>query len=727
MKTKTSLWIAIVAIVLVAVLATACTNTPTGKVTTESKEPIKIGLSAPLSGEAVSFGQNAVAGAQLAINEINANGGVNGRPLVLVAEDDACSAKSVAAVTKLVTVDNVAALVGPLCSSAAGPALPITAEHNVPVMLYASSAPKLTSIGTNIYRLYPSDSFQGVAAADFMYNTLGKKKVALLYVQNDWGEGLQEVFTKRFKELGGVITYSAGATQDNKDFKTQLLKIKDTDAEAIYLPLYPIGAVAALRQMNELGMTLLVVSGDAFSDDSIITSGYANGAVFTMAKIDYAQTFDAKIHTVEGYQNLKVLFIAPLTYDSVKVLAAAMQKAGTTDPTAVEKALAETHYAGVSMRMIEFKDRELAKPEFDYKTVRNNAVEEYTFPDATPATELVDGKPVIKIGVIGMYTGDSAPLGISAKNSVILASEKLSNNTKYHYELVFEDDRMDPKLTASAFQKVVNVDGVDAVISMTSGPGNVVSPLANANKVLHCGIASDKNIASGDYNFIHWTTPEAESRAFVKALQKRNITRVAVLSWNQQGNAAIVSMLHNDIAGTSIQIVSEQTFNSGEKDFKTMLLKAADANPEVIMVESFSPELELIAKQAKDLGLTIPFTSIEAIEFTEQPQLFEGSWYVQAAGITDAYKEMYHARFNMDPKIAGPNAYDCFDLIVTAYENAGRYTNNKPTALAAAKEFAKIQDFHGEIGVLNVDSNHIVQSEAVVRQVKGGKFVTIDG
>ena len=109
---------------------------------------------------------------------------------------------------------------------------------------------------------------------------------------------------------------------------------------------------------------------------------------------------------------------------------------------------------------------------------------------------------VIKIGVIAPLSGNLAFLGEGYKNAFLLAKEGLKN-TRYNYELIFEDDQMEPAKTATALQKLISIDQVNAVVSFTSGPANVISPIAEQNKIIHFGIATDPNAAIGEYNFMH--------------------------------------------------------------------------------------------------------------------------------------------------------------------------------------------------------------------------------
>jgi len=229
---------------------------------------------------------------------------------------------------KLVNIDKVIGILGPVCSSVGGPALPIAQNNGVPVVNIFASAPHLSKIGDYIFRVYPSDTFQGPVGADFIFNKLGKKKVAIVYVKNDYGEGLKDSFKARFKELGGEIVYEDGIIQDQKDFRTEIAKIKESKAEALYFPVYPANAVSALKQIKEMNLEIPVVGTDSFDGEEVVKSGYADGVIYTISKVDIPEDFKQKIKSLPGFENLQINTPAPFGYDAAKVMFLAIEKAG---------------------------------------------------------------------------------------------------------------------------------------------------------------------------------------------------------------------------------------------------------------------------------------------------------------------------------------------------------------------------------------------------------------
>jgi branched-chain amino acid transport system substrate-binding protein len=328
----------------------------------------------------------------------------------------------------------------------------------------------------------------------------------------------------------------------------------------------------------------------------------------------------------------------------------------------------------------------------------------------------------IKIGVVAPMTGDLAFMGEGIRDAILLAKENMGS-TKNSYEVIFEDDQLDPKMTASAVNKLISVDNADAIVSFSSVTGNVVTPIAEQDKVVHFGIASDLNVAKGKYNFIHWTPPSEENKVFIEELQRRGIKKLGVFESNAQGAAAVMADLRERLKGTDIEIVTNQVFNFGEKDFRSIIAKAKNSEADIYLLMAFSPELEVLAKQIKEAGIKTPLTSIESFELSEQVALFEGEWYINAADPTGDFTDKFMAKTGKNPTLGAANAYDIFNLIVAASEkNVG---STKPTPDQIASELKKIENFSGALGNLSVDEDGLVVSKAAVRMIQDGKPVSV--
>ncbi len=301
----------------------------------EESGPIKVGWLGPLTGDAASVGQDTLKGAQLAVDEINAAGGVGGRKLELVVEDGKCNPKDAAqAGNKLINVDKVPVIFGGLCSGETTAVAPVAEQNKVLLISGCSSAPSITTAGEYVFRSYPSDLHQGKFAAEYVYNKLGKKKVATLAVLGDYGTGIKNAFEAAFKQLGGEIVLSQDYAQDARDLKAQLTKVKGSGAELLYFVGYTEASIAGLKQAKELGLNLPMLGGDAWDDSKIHANSFAEGMMYTVYSANTSDAWKAKLKDKGGNPTVCV----PRTYDNVKLVSSLMKQAGP-DATKLKDAL----------------------------------------------------------------------------------------------------------------------------------------------------------------------------------------------------------------------------------------------------------------------------------------------------------------------------------------------------------------------------------------------------
>jgi branched-chain amino acid transport system substrate-binding protein len=344
-------------------------------------------------------------------------------------------------------------------------------------------------------------------------------------------------------------------------------------------------------------------------------------------------------------------------------------------------------------------------------------------------------KETFKIGETLPLTGRLGFLGDSMKEAILMAKEEveseMGDKLKFNYEIVFEDDQLEPKLTASTVNKLINIDNVDAVISLDSGGGNVTSKLASAANIIHFGIAVSPTVADGKTNFLHWTTPGEHSRVMIAALNKRGLKRVGILRSNYEDFEVQADDFRERVKGTDIKVVSEQIFELEEKDFRSFIAKMKENEkknrPDIYVILAMSPGLEIMTKAMMDADIKTEMTSMMSFETTEEVNLYEGKWYVSPADATQEFTEKYKKKYGHNWQICAPNAYDVFKLIAFAVEKAAGQTSEKPTTQQIAAELLKIRDFKASLGTLWIDEKGMVQSKAQVKMVKDGKFVPISG
>src|SRR3989344_2574768 len=340
-----------------------------------AKETIKIGFIGPLTGDASSLGTVARAAVELAVDEVNAAGGVNGQTFDVTYEDGKCSpADANNAAQKLLNVDKVSAIIGGLCSSETSAFAPQAMQQKIVTITYCSSAPSLDKTGKYFFRTYPVDTFQGKYAAEYAYNTLGAKKVAILYHISDWGTGLKDVFTQRFTELGGQIIATEGTPQEARDYRTQLTKLKAAKDDYIYAPLYPEGGIVMFNQVKELGIATKFLGGDTYDDPKLQkeVSGKAD-ILYTVSTISPSEEFKAKLIAKAGGEQVPIC--APNAYDAVFVLANAIKSVGL-DADKLADTIRTTDYTGESGKITFDQNGNLTNASYIVKRVEKGSATE---------------------------------------------------------------------------------------------------------------------------------------------------------------------------------------------------------------------------------------------------------------------------------------------------------------------------------------------------------------
>lgn len=164
--------------------------------------------------------------------------------------------------------------------------------------------------------------------------------------------------------------------------------------------------------------------------------------------------------------------------------------------------------------------------------------------------------------------------------------------------------------------------------------------------------------------------------------------------------------------------------NPGERDFRLLLQQAQKTNPDVYFVWFFPPELEIFAKQFKELDIKEPMTTIEIFSSSADPKLFEGCWYVDAADMPESFQERFFNKYGNKMTLIVGNSYDIINMFVWAYENTPS-ENNKPSVDKIVKTLSSLHNFNGMLGNLNMDENGIIQSQPTFKEIRNGKPVLL--
>ncbi|MBI4364668.1 MAG: ABC transporter substrate-binding protein [Candidatus Latescibacteria bacterium] len=303
---------------------------------------IKIGEYGSLTGTTATFGISTKNGIELYIDNLNAQGGIGGKKLRILVEDDQSKPEEAAtAVNKLIAQDGVVAVLGEVASSRSLAAAPICQSAGVPMITPSSTNPKVTEIGTYIFRVCYIDPFQGEVIAKFARNTLHLSKAAVFRDnKNDYSVGLANYFSESFLKLGGRIVSDESYSEGDQDFKAQLTVIKAKRPEFIFIPGYytEVGLIA--RQARELGLNVPMLGGDGWVSDRLLE--IAQDALNGSYLVNHYWESDPNPAVQEFVQSYRKRYgatpdgLAALAYDAAGVLTDAMQRLLKTDPKSFE-------------------------------------------------------------------------------------------------------------------------------------------------------------------------------------------------------------------------------------------------------------------------------------------------------------------------------------------------------------------------------------------------------
>ncbi len=358
-----------VAIVSLA-LAFSCARKSDNRAAQPNHSTIKIGYFGDLTGPTFNFGRSAYNGVLMAASEINQLGGINGRQIDVVIEDDRGSPEEAARLTaKLIDHDKVVAIIAGGTSSNSLAAAPKAQSSHVPLISPSSTDPAVTQTGDYIFRTCFVDSFQGEVMASFAANTLKAKKAAILFDFNaPYGRGLTEFFELSFRKLGGDIVNKQSYMQGDADFKGQLSSIKAADPDVIYIPGYYGDVALIAKQARALGLNQPLLGGDGWDAPELWQLGgdaLNNSYMSTHYSVDNPEpAIQSFVHEYkQRYSNLVPDAHAALAYDAARLLFDAIGRAGVTDSAKLRDALAQTrNFNGVTGIINMNADRNAIKP-----------------------------------------------------------------------------------------------------------------------------------------------------------------------------------------------------------------------------------------------------------------------------------------------------------------------------------------------------------------------------
>lgn len=325
-----------------------------GGIRKQNANEIRIGANFGLTGGIATYGNSSKNAVEMAIKEINANGGILGKQLVVVFADNRNeAAESAAAATKLITRDKVVAVLGPIASSNVLAASQIHMDNKVPLLTATATSPKVTvdeagKVKDYIFRACFTDSFQGTVMANFTTKSL-RAKTAAIMVDNssDYSKGLTQVFKDSFVKAGGTIIAEEAFQKKDQDFRATLTKIKARNPDVIFIPAYYEEAGKIVKQARELGFNGTMLGTDGWDSPKMVEIAGAvalNGTYFSnhYSPDDTSASVQKFVEAYKAAYGQTPDALAALAYDAAYMLADAIKRAGSAEPAKIKEALAST-------------------------------------------------------------------------------------------------------------------------------------------------------------------------------------------------------------------------------------------------------------------------------------------------------------------------------------------------------------------------------------------------
>jgi branched-chain amino acid transport system substrate-binding protein len=353
----------LIASIVIAGLLSACQQQNGGG------DKVRIGVFMSTTGTTANFGISSVNGIKMAADEINAAGGINGKQVELLVQDDRSDASEAATiVTKFVTQDQVNAVIGEVASSRSIAAAPIAQNAKIPMLTPSSTNPEVTKKGDFIFRSCFIDPYQGAAIAQFAAKTLGAKTAAIMVDRkNDYSTGLEKVIDATFTKFGGKIVATQSYQEGDQDFNAQLTSLKGTNPEVIFVPGYynDVGLIA--KQARDKGITVPLIGGDGWDSEQLYKIGGTalNGSYFT----NHYSPYDTEPKVQKFVKDYKARYnstpdaLAATAYDAANIMFDAIKRSKSLSGPDIRDALAATNaFPGVTGTVTFNENRDAVKP-----------------------------------------------------------------------------------------------------------------------------------------------------------------------------------------------------------------------------------------------------------------------------------------------------------------------------------------------------------------------------
>ena len=598
-----------------------------------SDEPFRVGVMESLTGPGETYGAVSVQAKQMAVDEINAAGGINGRMLELIVEDSKCAAQdAITAYNKLTDVDGVKIILGTSCSGAMLGAAPLAEADGVILFSGLATNPDIANAGDYIFRTAMSDLQVGVDTANLILSD-GHLNLATITETTDYAEGVRRVTADHFQEFGGAIVAEERYASDVTDFRSQLTKLINANPDAIHIASQSEFAGGTIvKQVRELGYdgplyseivpvgaTALEIAGEAATGLKAVTAELDPGNPRSQ---DVLNNFRAR------YDYVTLPWYLASGYDDVHITAECLSRTGDDqDADGFRDCLYDLTWSGAIGENYSFDANGevvgLANAVVEVLPVAERNDDNNGYMILGPAPGAAAAMPVapasqepFRIGAMDALTGVGESYGNPILSAKLLAVEEINATGGVNgrmLELIPEDSKCAAQDAITAYNKLTDVDGVKIILGATcSGAMLGAAPLAEADGVimLSASATSPDIAAAGDYIFRTAINDLQLGQDIGNTLIADGIHHLATITESTdyaEGARRATVARFEELGG---HVVAAESYPSDVTDFRTQLTKLINANPDAIFLAAqgeFSGGT--IIKQVRDLGFEGPLYS----------------------------------------------------------------------------------------------------------------------
>ena len=329
----------------------------------------------------------------------------------------------------------------------------------------------------------------------------------------------------------------------------------------------------------------------------------------------------------------------------------------------------------------------------------------------------------MNVGVILPLSGEVSSLGTAFRNGMTLALEELSEDERKLINFIYEDDAFNSRNSISALKKLQSQNRIDVAISFGSGTSNALAPIVERDRVALIAIASDpKVVKDKKYVFNFWVTPEQEAEVMVPEAIRRGYKKVARICAIHDGTFSAREAL-DLVNENQIQFVVDEEYPPDAKDFRTYLTKIkARKDIDAILPLLFPGQISEFTKQARSLGITLPFFSFEFFEDANEVKnangTLEGAWYVNADDASGDFVRKFKARFPTSSMYSAANGYDTVKLLISA-------AKRDPSAEGVRFYLSTLSNFEGALGKYSASGDQRFTLGAAVKEITKDGFIKI--